>query len=361
MYVVYCVEIGDGMNSEAIDVVIFAPLAPIFGLILFWFIQLIFIEIQKSLLNQLRSTHDALIRFTNFIGIFFQTVCHALGYTLTRSGISRFYLSVDYGKVDPKKKKSGVFEWLVNMFLFIGPFFLPPFLLLAYFFLVSTNGFPLMLQSQFTFAENFIAFGSNLFAFSKDLVFFLGAIDLFHPAHLGFFLLFILLGLGIRPSYIGKRPMEKVDMFYDLKNIRYNILHKPLYILIGVLSAYIFSYLNVFFGQSLYVAMFSFFGWASILAIFALVYAEVLLFWIYILDDLPLGFRIINLLMLPISYSLLRVLFYSLSWPFAPQIGFWGSVIITSVVTILLLQRLTNKFKTLFSMNSIRGTSGGKK
>jgi len=349
------------MSGEAFDVVVFAPLAPIFGLILFWFIQLIFIEIQKSLLNQLRSSHDALIRFTNFIGIFFQTICHALGYTLTRSGISSFYLSVDYGKVDPKKKKSGVFEWLVNMFLFVGPFFLPSFLLLAYFFLLSNDGFTVLAQSEFTFAENFIVFGSNLFGFTKELVFFLGSIDLFHPGHLGFFLLFILLGLGIRPSYIGKRPMEKVDMFYDLKNIRYNILHKPVYILIAILGAYIFSYLNVFFGQSLYVSMFSFFGWASILAIFALIYAEVLLFWVYVLDDLSVGFRVLTLLTLPICYILLRVLFYLLSWPFAAQIGFWGSVGITVFITIMLLYRLTNKFKTLLSMNSIRGKSGGKK
>ena len=349
------------MSGEAFDVVVFAPLAPIFGLILFWFIQLIFIEIQKSLLNQLRSSHDALIRFTNFIGIFFQTICHALGYTLTRSGISSFYLSVDYGKVDPKKKKSGVFEWLVNMFLFIGPFFLPSFLLLAYFFLLSNDAFAIMAQSEFTFAENFIGFGSNLFGFTKDLVFFLGSIDLFHPGHLGFFLLFILLGLGIRPSYIGKRPIKKVDMLYDLKNIRYNILHKPVYVFIAILGAYIFSYLNVFFGQSLYVSMFSFFGWASILAIFALIYAEALLFWVYVLDDLSVGFRVLTLLTLPLSYILLRILFYLLSWPFAAQIGFWGSVSITVFITIMLLYRLTNKFKTLLSMNSIRGKSGGKK
>jgi hypothetical protein len=309
----------------------------------------------------LRNDHDALVRFTNFIGIFFQTVCHALGYTLTRSGISSFYLSVDYGKVDPKKKKSGVFEWLVNMFLFVGPFFIPPFLLLGYFFLLSDVGFPLMVQSQFTFAENFIVFGSNLYQFTTEFVFFLGTIDLLHPVHLGFFLLFILLGLGIRPSYIGKRPMEKVDMFYDLKNIRYGILHKPLYVIILFLAAYIFSYLNVFLGHSLYVSMFSFFGWASILAIFALIYAEVLLYWILILDELPDVARYLSVVSLFISYVLLRIVFFMFSWPSAAAIGFWGAVIITITVTILFLYRFTNKFKTLLSMNSMRRKSGGKK
>ena len=349
------------MSSEAIDVVLFAPLAPIFGLVLFWFIQLLFIEFQKGLLNQLKENHEPLIRFTNFIGIFFQTICHALGYTLTRSGISSFYLSVDYGKVDPKRKKSGVFEWLVNMFLFVGPFFLPPFLLLTYFFFLSDTAIPLMVQESFTFSENFIVFGSNLFQFTSDFLYFLATIDLFHPAHAGFFLLFILLGLGIRPSYIGKRPMEKVDIFYDLKNIRYNILHKPLYVLLGFLCSYIFFYLNVLFSQPLYVAVFSFFGWASILAICALIYAESLLFWMYILDELSLPFRVIALLTLPISYIVIRIFFFILQWPLAAEVGFWVSVLITVVVSLILLYKLTNKFKTLFSMNSIRGMSGGKK
>jgi hypothetical protein len=218
-----------------------------------------------------------------------------------------------------------------------------------------------MIQSRFTFAENFIVFGSNLFEFSHDFVIFLGTIDLFHPAHLGFFLLFILLGLGIRPSYIGKRPMEKVDIFYDLKNIRYNILHKPLYVLIGLLCAYIFSYLNVLSGQSFYVAVFSFFGWASILAIFALIYAEVLLWWLLVLDDLPVGFRILVIFIPLVSYILLRLFFYLFSLPFAVVIGFWGSIIVTLGLTIFLLHQFTNKFKTLFSMNSMRGNSGGKK
>lgn len=348
------------MNKEALDVVLFAPLAPLFGLVLFWFIQLLFIEMQKKLLNRLKPSHDALIRFTNFIGIFFQTVCHALGYTLTRSGISSFYLSVDYGKVDPKKEKSGVFEWLVNLFLFLGPFFLPSFLLLAYFFLLSDNGIILLAQDQFTFAENFIVFGSNLYHFTEEFFVFLVTIDLFHPAHLGFFLLFIILGLGIRPSYIGKRPVEKVDMFYDLKNIRYGLLQKPLYVFLLILGAYVFSYVNVFFGQSLYVSIFSFFGWASILAICALLYAELVLFYILTLDDLPVNARYMSLALVPLSYILFRLVFYLFSWPFAPQIAFWGTILVTIISTIILLHRLTNKFKTLTAMKPIRKKRDGK-
>ena len=121
-----------------------------------------------------------------------------------------------------------------------------------------------------------------------------------------------------------------------------------------------FSYVNVLFNQSLYVAVFSFFAWASILAIFALIYAEVLLFWMYLLDELPSGFRVITLMILPLSYVVLRIVFYLLSWPLAAEIGFWGSIGITSLITIIFLYQLTNKFKTLFTLDSVRGMSGGK-
>ena len=98
----------DTMGST-IDVIIFAPLAPIFGVMLFWFIQLLFIESQKYFLSKIRDTHEPLCRFTNFLGILFQTICHALGYTVTKSGISSVYISVNYGKVAPKKEKKGIF------------------------------------------------------------------------------------------------------------------------------------------------------------------------------------------------------------------------------------------------------------
>ena len=118
------------MSISPLDIIIFAPLSPIFGAVLFWFIQLLFIESQKYKLAQINENHEPFCKFTNFIGIFFQTICHALGYTVTKHGISAFYVSVHYGKVSPKKKKTGVFEWLSNGFLFLGPFFIPPFLLL---------------------------------------------------------------------------------------------------------------------------------------------------------------------------------------------------------------------------------------
>ena len=48
------------MVDSTIDIIIFAPLAPIFGVILFWFIQLLFIESQKYLLSTIREKHEPL-------------------------------------------------------------------------------------------------------------------------------------------------------------------------------------------------------------------------------------------------------------------------------------------------------------
>jgi hypothetical protein len=93
------------MEASPIDIVVFAPLAPILGVILFWFIQLVIIESEKFLLSKIRPKHEPFCKFTNFLGILFQTVCHALGFTVTKSGISDFYISVDYGRVAPKKEK----------------------------------------------------------------------------------------------------------------------------------------------------------------------------------------------------------------------------------------------------------------
>ena len=66
------------MDGSPLDIIIFAPLALIFGVILFWFIQLLFIESQKYFLSLISHNHDALIRFSNFICVLFQTICHAL-------------------------------------------------------------------------------------------------------------------------------------------------------------------------------------------------------------------------------------------------------------------------------------------
>ena len=335
-----------------LDVVIFAPLAPVFGLLLFWFIQLLFIESQKQLLGKLGKDHEPLIRFTNFIGIFFQTMCHALGYTVTRSGISRFYLSVHYGHVDPKKEKSGLFEWVSNGFLFVGPFFIPPLLLLACLYFLIPDGIVFTTNVTYSFSENLIVFGSNLYVFSLHFFSFLFSIDLLHPAHLGFFLLLILLGLGIRPSYIEKKSFKKVDIFYDLRNIKDHLLHHPVYVILFFLFSYCFSYVSLLFDGNWYVSLFSLFGWVSIIAIVALVIAHGLLLLVRISDELPETVRWIPFLVLIISYVLLRVLFYILPIPYITSVSLVCMLLITIGITIFLFNRYTNKFKTKKKMKS---------
>jgi hypothetical protein len=335
-----------------LDVVFFAPLAPVFGLLLFWFIQLLIIESQKQLLGKLGKNHEPLIRFTNFIGLFFQTMCHALGYTVTRCGISRFYLSVNYGHVDPKKEKSGLFEWVSNFFLFIGPFFIPSLLLLICLAFLIPDGLVFTSNSTYSFSENLIVFGSNLYEFSSHFFPFLFCINLLHPAHLGFLLLLILLGLGIRPSYIEKKSYKKIDMFYDLRNIKDLLVKHPIYVILFLLFSYCFSYVSLLFNGNWYVSFFSLFGWVSIIAIAALVISHGILFLVRISDELPEIIRWVPLITIIVSYVLLRAFFYAIPIPFTESISLIGMLAITSGLTIFLLNRYTNKFKTKKQMKS---------
>jgi len=52
------------MTGSPIDIIIFAPLAPLFGVILFWFIQLLFIESQKYLLSKIRPKHEPYLQIS---------------------------------------------------------------------------------------------------------------------------------------------------------------------------------------------------------------------------------------------------------------------------------------------------------
>ena len=346
------------MAGSPIDIVIFAPLAPILGVLLFWFIQMVFIESQKFLLSKIRSKHEPLCRFTNFLGILFQTICHALGYTVTKSGISEIYISVNYGKVSPKKQKKGIFEWLANAFLFIGPFFIPAFLLLICLFLLMGGGFEIstpleLVELKYTFAEQIITFGKSIHVFSQYFFGFLFSIDLLHPGHFGFFLLLIFLGMGIRPSYIGEEKRQKVDMMYDLKNIWSLMTLKPLYIIILFLMSYLLFYVSFAFDQNWYVALFSIFGWLSIISIVALVIADILLLLIKITDELPDGWRLLPYLTIPISYVLARSIFFFFPNDFSNGISLLVMICSTVAVVVLLLKRKTNKFKTKVDMKKL--------
>jgi len=349
------------MEGSAIDIVVFAPLAPIFGVLLFWFIQLLFIESQKYFLSKIRPKHEPLCRFTNFLGILFQTICHALGYTVTKSGISDFYISVHYGRVKPKKEKKGVFEWLANSFLFMGPFFVPASLLLICLFFLMGSGFTLSTSLDYSFAGQMISFGSNLHSFTMNFFTFLFNIDLLHPVHFGFLLLLIFLGLGIRPSYIGEKQIKKVDMLYDLRNIKDNILHKPLYLLLLFLTAYLFFYISLMLSRNWYSALFSIFGWLSIIAITALIGTHLIILLIKTTDEIPGKWKFLPYLSMPISYILIRIVFLYFPTSFTNSVSLLFTILITILVTFLLLRSKTNKFKTKRDIKLFKKKSKGDK
>ena len=308
------------MEGSAIDIVIFAPIAPILGVLLFWFIQLLFVESQKYLISKISKKHEPLCRFTNFLGILFQSICHALGFTVTRHGISEFYVSVHYGKVKPKKQKKGIFEWTANAFLFIGPFFIPALLILLCLLVFTPDAFKVVTPSEllhlkYTFAEQFITFGTSIFNFAGSFFGFLVNIDLLNPGHFGFFVLLIFLGMGIRPSYIGEKVRKKVNMTYDLQNIWGHIRNQPLYVILLFLLSYIIFYISLVFNQNWYVFLFSVFGWLSIISIVALLIADLIVILIKTTDELPKLWNVIPYLNMFISYIIARGIFFTFSFP----------------------------------------------
>ena len=354
------------MEASSIDIVVFAPLAPVLGVLLFWFIQLVFIESEKYLLSKIRPKHEPFCRFTNFLGILFQTICHALGYTVTKSGISNFYIGVDYGKVAPKKEKRGIFEWISNVFLFIGPFFIPAFLLLVCLYFLMSSGFEIVTPSQllelrYTFGEQINTFGASLYSFTNGFFNFLLNIDLLHPAHFGFLLLMIFLGMGIRPSYIGKEKREKVDMLYDLKNIKTLILNRPLYLIVLFTFAYLFFYVSFWLEQNLYVAFFVILGWLSIISLVSIIFADMILILIKTTDEIPSGWRFLPFATMPVSYITARVFFFYIPTDYTNTVSIFILIVSTITVTYLLLKRKSNKFKTKRDIKKLKKISKGEK
>jgi len=347
------------MDGSSIDTFVFAPLAPILGLLLFWFIQLLFIESQRYMLSKIWHKHEPLCRFTNFLGILYQTACHALGYTITRSGISDFVISVDYGKVAPKKEKQGIFEWISNAFLFIGPFFIPALFLLAYFILlIDPSAFSIPVGFYEFFSTGLQNFGENIYSFSEKFFVFLYNIDFFNPLHFGFFVLLIIVGLGIRPSYIGETKKEKIDMIYDLKNIKNLLFGKPLYLIFLLVLAYIIFYISFFLKHGWYVALFSILGWISITAIVALIITQTIILLIKNTDKLSRPWSVLPYLVIPVSYVIMRVLFFFYPVDFSNSISLIVMILSTTLITFLLLKYKTNKFKTKKSIKKAEEEDG---
>lgn len=343
------------------DIMLLAPLAMVLGVTALWLLELIFIEADKRMLGRLRHRHEALTRFTNFTGVLFQTLCHALGYTVTRSGVAHFQVTVNYGKVEPKREKKGVFEWTSTLFLFLGPFLVPTGLMFLYSYFLLIDGFAFPAGVQYTFVHTMTNLGATLSTFTQSMFSFLARIDLLNPIHVFFLLILLFLGMGIRPSYIGEERKEKINFLYDLKNVTTHFTEKPLYILVFFAIVYGLFFVSFALKSNWYVVLFSVLGLLSVIGIIALSLAFLLLVLIWATDKIASGWRLVPFIILPVSYSATRVFFF-----YVPRdnILSWSLLVMlltTVVVTLLLIKYKTNRFKTAGAMKHMRVADGKKR
>jgi len=345
-----------------VDVLVLAPLALIIGITALWLLQLLCIDIDKRMLEKLRHQHEAFARFTNFTGVLFQGLSHALGYTVTHSGVAHFKVTVNYSKVEPKREKQGAFAWTSTLLLYLGPFLLPTGIMLLYSYFVLTNGFSFPASVQYTFVRTLSNFGGTISTFTQSMGRFLVSMDLLNPVHVLFLLILLFLGLGIRPSYIGEERKEKVNFLYDLKNVTMHFIKKPLYILVFFAVVYGLFLLSLALNANWYVVFFSVLGLFSVIGIIALLLAFLLLALIWTSDKIAPGWRLVPFLTLPISYGAIRTLFF-----YVPQDNIlgWsllGMILATIVVTVLLIKyKKTNRFKTVGWMKHTRVADGKKR
>ncbi|HWR27684.1 MAG TPA: hypothetical protein VN377_04520 [Candidatus Thermoplasmatota archaeon] len=345
-----------------IDVLLVAALAPILGVAAFWFLQMFFIELQKRMLSRLRHRHEAFCRFTNYIGLLFQTISQALGYTVTRSGIAAFQVSVNYGKVEPKKEKKGVFEWVARSFLLFGPFFIPSGLVLVASYFIIGKGFVYSTPVEYTFVESLVGFWGSMSTFANEWLTFLANIDLFNPLHIGFLFVLLFFGLGIRPSYIGQERKEKIDILYDLRHIKNHLVEKPLYIVVIILILFVFYLLSLFLNPVVYIGLFTIFGWMSLTAIIAILLTFPVLLMLRATDEIRPHWKLIPLLTLVVSYVVARVLFIYFPAKDVERVSLLVMLLSTILITIALIKyKRTNRFKTATKMKHVRVADGKKR
>jgi len=123
-----------------------------------------------------------------------------------------------------------------------------------------------------------------------------------------FLIAVILIGLGIRPSFIEDEE-RKYRMIDDLAKIRDFFISHPKSILIFFVSIYILFYILYFLKLPYYVLIFSFFGWLSLISIVSLLIASLFVFLIMVSDRLPSFKKYLPLIVFVLSYISLRVTF----------------------------------------------------
>jgi hypothetical protein len=161
------------------------------------------------------------------------------------------------------------------------------------------------------------------------------------------------MGMGIRPSFIGEEKQEKVDMIYDLKNIKNNILDKPIYILLLILISYIIFYISILIEKNLFITLFTILGWLSIISIISLVIAHMILLLIKFSDEINGILKLIPYITIPASYLSFRLIFFYFPISNQNNLSLIFTIFITSIVIIILIKKKTNKFKTKIDMDSL--------
>ena len=147
-------------------------------------------------------------------------------------------------------------------------------------------------------------------------------------------------------------------MLYDLANIKYHIFQKPLYLLILFLTSYVLFYISFLLNQNWYMALFSIFGWLSIIAIVSLIMAHMIIFLIKTTDEIPGRWKFLPYITLPISYTFVRLIFYFYPTDFDKTASLLIMIFSTIATTFLLLYYKTNKFKTKKHMKQVKVEDG---
>jgi hypothetical protein len=191
------------------------------------------------------------------------------------------------------------------------------------------------LSDSYTFSEMLISFGSLLFQFGSRFLILLANLDMFNPFHLAFAVLILLIGLGIRPSYIGE---GRVGMLHDLSTIKRLMLAHPLYFILVLAVLYALSIALFLLKIPLYVLLFAFFGWLALIAIFAILLAHFVVFVIRTSDGLPSFKRFLPFFIPIISYAILRSLFLLFPSNLSNSVSLLSTILITLVGCALLIK-----------------------
>ena len=143
-------------------------------------------------------------------------------------------------------------------------------------------------------------------------------------------------------------------MLYELKNVWNLIKNKPSYLIILFLIAYIVFYLSIFFNQNWYVTFFTILGWLSIISIISIIITNLLLYLIKTTDKIPVFWKLIPFIILPVSYILLRLLFFYFPMDYSNTISLLVMIFSTVIITYVLLYTKTNKFKFKFGIKLLK-------